>query len=363
MSLEHEVTALRQAAGLSRATHVALVRVEGPGGFDLLQHACTQAPHLREGLSRHTLLLGDDGAIFADAYVAAVDDGFWLLAEGPSERALVDWLCAVHGRRAAAGAEAAVRAMSPEWGVLAVDGPYAWQVVAELLGASVLGMPYLSMLRHQEWLCLRAGTTGEYGYWLLLPRSEVDAVERKLFALGESIAMTSVGLEALDVCALENWHFCVRALPSAPILSPVAPLTPFELQLQWRVANAKEFVGAAALRARREAGIKARATCFIAEGPVAAGQRVGVVGAHGDAVAGAVLSCCHSPTLERWVGSVLLAAPLAHPHVPLRTVGDDAPVSLRTQTTPLVDNKSLHIKPQEAWRLAHALPRPVERGA
>ena len=71
MSVADEVRALRSSAGISRASHVAIVHLEGPDTFDLLEHACTQSPYLREGRVLHTLLLRHDGGIFADAYVGS----------------------------------------------------------------------------------------------------------------------------------------------------------------------------------------------------------------------------------------------------------------------------------------------------
>ncbi len=87
MSVATEVTALRSSAGLSKANHVAIVRVDGPDALDFLQIASTQSPYVREGRVRHTLLLRDDASVLADAFVVNVDDGFLVLAEGPDEPA------------------------------------------------------------------------------------------------------------------------------------------------------------------------------------------------------------------------------------------------------------------------------------
>ena len=116
-----------------------------------------------------------------------------------------------------------------------------------------------------------------------------------------------------------------------------------QLQLQWRVAYDKEFVGAEALRARRREGPAVRATCFTADGPVAPGQALQVAGKD----AGEVLAATFSPTLGAWVGSALLATRVAHPHVPLTASSDAGPVQLTTRTTPLVDNLSLHVDPHK----------------
>jgi glycine cleavage system aminomethyltransferase T len=339
VSLEEQIRGLRSAAAFSRADQVAIVHVEGADAFDLLELASTRRLYLREGQVRHTLLLRDDGGVFADVYIGSGDDGFYVLAEGPGEAELLAWLDQVRERKLPA-ARTTLRGLSEERVGLGVDGPYAWEVVSGLLGPTVLGMPYLTLLRREEVLCLRAGKTGEYGYLLLCPRSEARGIEDRLADVGRSLGLVPAGLEALDACALENGHFSIRTLRETSL---ARPLTPIELQLQWRVAYDKDFVGAEALRSRRREGPAVRATCFTADGPVTPGQVLQVSGKD----AGEVLAARFSPTLGAWVGSALLATRLAHPHVPLTASSDAGPVQLLTRTTPLVDNLSLHVDPHK----------------
>jgi glycine cleavage system aminomethyltransferase T len=339
LTIAEQVRALRASAGLSRAAHVAIVQFEGPDAFDLLQFASTQAPYLREGQVRHTLLLRDDGGILADAYIASADDGFYVLAEGPGEDELIAWFETLKERRSPRR-RAEIQGRCADWVALGLDGPYAWEVLAGLLGPMVIGMPYLTLLRREDILCVRAGKTGEYGYLLVVPRSAVDQVEARLWEVGGPIDLVAVGRDALDVCALENWHFSMRFAGQSSLASP---LTPVELQLQWRVVYEREFVGAPALRARRGPGARARATCFVAEGPVTPNDRVRIAGED----VGEVLAVSFSPILERWIGSVLLPIHLAHPHLTFLATTADSQVALKTCTTPLVDNISLHIDPHK----------------
>ena len=162
MTLPSEVFAIRNSAGLSRSTHVAIVRVDGAGALDFLQTASTQSPYMREGRVRHTLLLRDDASVLADAFIVNVDDGFLVLAEGPAEAELVMWLDQLRDRAGAKNVN--VRGTSGEWATFGVDGPYAWEVAAGFMGPTTLGQPYLTLSRRDDLMCLRAGKTGEYGY-------------------------------------------------------------------------------------------------------------------------------------------------------------------------------------------------------
>ncbi len=328
MTLADEVTTLRTSVGLSRATHVATVRVDGPGAFDVLQRASTHAPYVREGRLRHALLLREDASIFADVFIVKMEESFLVVAEGPTEQELAAWLERIRGTD-----EATISALGAEWTTFGVDGPYAWEAMGGLLGPPAVGLPYLAMQRREDMLLLRAGKTGEYGYLVLVPTAQASAMEDKLRTLGAALDLKDVTREALDVCALESWHFSMRHLRATDL---AAPLTPVELQLQSRVAYAREFVGAEAIRARRTEP-KVRVTCFVAEKPVTPGASVRL----GEHDVGEVLAACESPTLCMTVGSVLLERRFAHPHVTF-TAGD---VPIRTCTSSLVANASMNIDP------------------
>src|SRR5262249_51859684 len=110
-----------------------------------------------------------------------------------------------------------------------------------------------------------------------------DATWQRMQELGEPLGAREVGVDALDHCSLENWYFSIRTLQGAP-KTPV--LTPLELQLQWRVNYEKDFVGAEALPARREAGAHRRPTACTRPSGGGAGQR----GRGGGGELGAVLS-------------------------------------------------------------------------
>jgi glycine cleavage system aminomethyltransferase T len=335
MTLASEVKAIRSSVGLSRGAHIAVVRVDGQDSLEFLQHVSTQSPYMREGRVRHALFLREDASVFADVFIVKAEESFLILAEGPSEAEAVAWL---ESLREHTKKNVTIAPTPSEWVVFGIDGPYAWEVAAGLLGPAVLGMPYLTLMRHEELLCVRAGKTGEYGYLLLAPRQSESATLAKLLEVGRPLDVVTVGREALDVCALENWHFSMRLLRDTRPRD-TSPLTPIELQLQWRLVYTRDFLGAEALRKRRAEGLTVRATCFTADAPVAAGQRIRL----GDLEVGEVLAACDSPTVGCTVGSALLEARFAHPHLTLTSEA----ATLRTCTASLVDNMSLHVDPHK----------------
>jgi len=338
VTLQAEIETLRGAAGLTRLDHVAGLRIEGKDAFAILDLLSTRPLFLREGQIGHSLFLREDAGLFADAFVCFGEDAFYVLCEGPSQSELLAYVQAERARRLP-GADASVEGLSEGFELLGVNGPYAWEVVAELLGPSVLGMPYLTLMHVEAGLCLRAGKTGEYGYDLLVRRQEAAALGARLREVGEPLGLREVSLAALDQCGLENWHFSMRTLRETRF---AVPLTPFELQLQWRVGYDREFVGAAALRARRVQPGAMRATSFRAAAEVAAGDLVRL----GQDTVGELLAAGYSCTRGEWVGMALLPRALAHPRIAVLAVARaDRLVPIETMAPPLINNLSLHVDP------------------
>lgn len=330
-----EVGALRASVGLSRRDHVAVVRVEGPDAFALLDVTSPGPLFLRESQMRHTLLLDDDARPAADLFIGSDEDGFFLLADGLSADELAARLEARRAARLPA-ADVQIRPLSASHQLIGLDGPYAWELASALLGPTVLGMPYLTLLRINDIVCFRAGKTGEYGYDLLVPQDSTASA--RLAELGAPLDMMAVGRDALDVCALENWHFNVRTLRDTAL---ARPLTPIELQLQWRVDYRRDFVGAEALRARRAVGPAVRATSFLAAGAVSPGDHITLDGEP----CGEVMAAMPSPTLGGHVGIALLHTRLAQPGLEFEVAAASGPVVAATRTPPLIRNRSLFVDP------------------
>lgn len=337
-----QMAALRGAIALATGDDdVSVLKVRGPGAFALLDRVSTAPLFVREGEARQSLFLHETGALFADVLVARDEDGFFLLAEGPDEATLLAYL---EAQRQGEAAEASIESLRASHAIFGLHGPYAWELVAALFGPAVLGMSFLSFMRvgegeGDEVLCFRAGKTGEYGYDLLVPRERAPALREKLEALGAPLGLAAAGRATLDQAALENLQLNMRVLAAHPRF---AALTPIELQLQWRVAYDRAFLGAEALRARRDGGAATRATSFIAPATVAVAEAVSL---HARPV-GEILAVGFSPTRAQHVGIALLERRYAHPGITAFRVGTPAgEVAITTAAPPLIENRSLHVDP------------------
>lgn len=326
MSLRDELNALRLACALTEVKHMVSLRLSGDDVFSTLDRLVTSALTLQDAQLKTTLLLREDGTVFADALVGRDDEAYWLITEGPTVDELVGWVT-----KHQTGQGVTIERVDESHRHLAVHGPWAWQLLATCLGPDVMGMPYLSMLRSSSGVvCFRAGKTGEYGYELLVPNAAADELTRAIEKEGQALELRRVGLEALDLCSFENWFFSMRR-------EGTLGLTPLELGLQWRCAPQKAFVGSEALAARKQQ-FTHRLTCLVVDGEVAEkadialdGERIG----HVDSVA-------YDPLLDRHVASARLPLALAVPGIPV-TVGS---VRGRTVSPPILINRSLSVSAQ-----------------
>lgn len=334
MSLDEQLHTIRHGVAYARMDHVVVLRIGGGDhAFDLLDAVCPRRLLVHDDEALHTLLLRDDGTIFADVYVWSDDAGYLLLAEGPTAAALIEYLAA----HAPAGNEAMVEDLSQSHAVCELLGPYAWELLGELVGPEIYGIAYLASFRLDELggACLRAGKCGEYAYDLLIPRAQRDELEQRVRELGEPFDLREASLPALDLCALENAFYCIRT-------PGLAALTPLELQLQWRLWAGREHPGARAIdehrrqRGQRLAWCTGRRGCRELPAPGAALRREGLV-------LGSVVHATISPMLDACIGLALLDAQWAHSGLaPLEADGFPG-LTLYTTSPPLLHNRSLFV--------------------
>jgi len=330
MDLADSVRAIRTSVALSRLNHVTYVRIRGEDAVDAVDTIFPRELYLRDGQLSQSVLLHEDGRIFADCYLGSDGDDFFLLAEGPDEEDLVHHVRS-HNE---ALEDLEVEGLGGTHGIVGLDGPYAWELLARLVGPEVIGLPYLTFFHFDRTVCCRIGKTGDYGYALVAPRDSLEGLWTRLLELGASLDVGRADVEALDLCALESWFFNIRG-------EGRHPATPLELQLQWRISRRKSYLGSEALARRREEGIRARLTCLEGSGAMASGDVV----SHDDEAVGAVIHAGPFTLRKGWVASALMDLEYAFPGIPDLRVGEGA-VEARSVTPPVVNNRSLYVNPQ-----------------
>jgi aminomethyltransferase len=321
-----QVGAVRGSVAVSDGDHLVCARLAGPHAHDLLDRVSPRSLFVRSGQMLHTLLLDDNALPLADVYICCDEDDYLVIAEGMTGPALAAYLASyTHGL------DVQVEDMSHGHGFISVDGPYAWELIADVTSPDIIGVPYLGFFRDDSFLCFRAGKTGEYGYDLLAPLDRLAAVKDQVLSAGIRLDVRAVGRDAIDVCALEAGFFNVRR--------HVRPhLTPVELQLQWRITGGRTYPGSDAI-AKHRAAPRGRIAMIAAprELPVDAALTL-----DGDRV-GYVLETGWSFARDEAVGVAMLDVVVSHAGLRGFACGD---VAVRTISAPAINNRSLYVDPQ-----------------
>ncbi|CAN5669458.1 aminomethyltransferase family protein [soil metagenome] len=329
---ERALLALRTGVTMTRSDHFRAFRFSGgEAAWETVNALCSGDLFLRDGQVAHTLWLDERAHPLADVYVARDDDTFVILAESRGEDLFT------HARSQLRDG-AVLDDLTPTHRILSLNGPFAWELLGRIVGAEVIGLPYLNLFHLAGGWAFRAGKTGEFGYDLLVANDAAAKLETRLLTDGERFDLVTAELDVLDQCALENWFFNVRKEGRLDV-------TPFELQLQWRTTTKRAFIGSAALEAHRIAGIRRRLVMMTAAdtGVIAQGNAVHLFGEN----VGVVANAGYSPLRRQWVALALVDVGWAHPGIDaFEVMTPNGRVAARTVTPPLPNNLSLHVNLQ-----------------
>lgn len=334
-----ETAAVRDAVALTDFSFVHVLRVPAEPGLDFLDRALAgNVPKIRFGRVLHTFLADPDGLLLGDCYVGNNDEELLFLCEAaaPDDR--------LHHVLQEAGAQnAGAEVLTGSHTLLSLDGFRAWEVVKELFGADVLGLPYLSIevypFHDASVRLIRAGKTSEFGYLLLAPNAIAPALFETLHAAVQQRGGRLIGVDAHDDLRLEGRFFNIQAEGSRV-------RDPLVLGLQWMIDLEKEtFSGHHAIHQRRAAGLRQKQVGLAAD----PGHEELVVGAHvfheGQPVA-EVVAAGHSHVLGRRLGLAVFPVALAYAGLPFHLTAADGPV-VRTISMPPILPRSLAVKLDE----------------
>jgi len=297
-----EHTAVRTTVGVFDVSHLGKASVTGPGAAEFVNRCLTaDLAKIRPGQAQYTLCCNDSGGVIDDliAYLVA-DDEVFLVPNAANTEQVVSVLAA------AAPKGVRVRNRHRDFGVLAVQGPLA----AEVVGA--VGLP--TELEYMSWadatwvvadgsratvrVC-RTGYSGEYGFELLPPWQAARGLWDAVAAEAGSRGGRPAGLGARDTLRTEM-GYPLHGQDLGPDITPV------QARSGWAVGWQKTaFFGRDALLAERSAGPMRtlRGLEALARGVLRPHLRV--LSAAGAGI-GETTSGTFSPTLGRGIGLALI---------------------------------------------------------
>jgi len=311
-----EHMAVRERAGLFDVSHMGEIEIAGKDALAAVQRiSCNDASKLQVGQAQYSGLMTARATFVDDLLVYRLAPQHFLLVVNASH--IADDYTYIAAQIAGAGDAVAVDASS-RYGLLAVQGPRALEVLQPLTGLELASMKYY-WFAHGEVANVRAtvsrtGYTGEDGFEIFVPPQSADRVWQALIESGRSVDLVPCGLGARDTLRLE----ASMRLYGNDIDETTTVL---EADLGWIVGWSKsDFLGSEVLRRQKADGVRRRIVGFemTERGIGRQGHEVYV----GDVKVGAVTSGTQTPFLKKAIGMAYVpvehAAPGTGLHVDIR---------------------------------------------
>lgn len=318
----HEV---RKHAGMFDVSHMTVVDILGAGGRQFLRKLLTndidQLQH--NGRALYSCMCNEHGGIIDDLIVyQRASDNYRIVMNSATRNKDIDWI-----RSKIEGFSAGLQERN-ELSMLAVQGPEAIDKLKSILTpAEVDAISTLTPFECVDvgnWFFARTGYTGEDGFEIIVPTSDMVNLWTALLNAG----VIPCGLAARDTLRLEAGMLLYGQ-------DMDETTTPLDSGLAWTVKftpSDRDFIGMGALLSQKHQGVKRKMVGLILDGNgiMRTGQKVVVEGSPD----GIITSGTFSPTMEK---SIALA------RVPLET-GDQVLVEIRGKLIPARVGKPRFIK-------------------
>ena len=292
-----EHNAVRTNVGIFDVSHMGEFEVTGPDRNAFVNRiTCNDVSALEPGGVQYSALLAQDGTFIDDCTVYRFDDKLMIVVN--ASNIAPAWEHIVEQKK---GANVRLKDISPDVGLIAVQGPNAEAVLQGLADRRLADISYYHFdtgsIANCGCFISRTGYTGEDGFELYCRSRDTGTIWEALLAAGAP----PIGLGARDSLRLEMGY----ALYGNEIDRTI---TPYEAGLGWIVKLEKgaPFVGAEALRAQKARGVTRKLVGFKLLGRGI--PRHGYPVLLGDKPVDIVRSGAQSPSLGAGIGTTFLPA-------------------------------------------------------
>ncbi len=323
--IEEHMT-VRKAVGVFDVSHMGEFKIEGPAALDLIQRVTSNdASKLVNGQAQYSCLPNDAGGIVDDLIVYKMQEEDYLLVVNASNIEK-DWnWIARHNTGGAA-----MKNISDETCLFAVQGPHAKAVVQKLTAVDLSGIAYYHFAVGTvggvpRVIISNTGYTGAGGFELYVHKSDAEHVWHALFEAGKEDGIKPIGLGARDTLRLEM-GFCLYGNDIDDATSPL------EAGLGWITKFTKPFINSAGLAAQKESGIHRKLVGFKMLDKGIPRHDYPIVDATGNTI-GKVTSGTQSPMLGVGIGLGYVATPFSK-------VGSEICISVRGKALRAVVTKT-----------------------
>lgn len=339
-----EYRAVRENALLVDYSHMSIVSVMGDDAWAVVNYmASADISVIRDEQGIYSLLLNDDGTIRGDFYALCTAEGYYILSENISAQDMIRILSEIQEKAAELDIQEIpeIRCMNEAgWGTILLEGPYSWEILAEVYGFDIIGLPYYEYMNFdQELMIFRCGKHGEFAYQMIGPQKGLVELWQKLQAMGDKYLLKVGGLDYQQMVRIENtgWDESLYANFTH---------NPVELQLQWAIQYDKDdFIGKNAVEQlsvnkaeRKVIGVIPSSECPCLnpnDNVLVNGQGVGVI-----------IKSIYSPALQSIIALALIDSSYALSDIDGFTVQTTTgEFAAKTQSVPFIYNLSLLVNP------------------
>ncbi len=322
-SIQKEHLRVRQTVGAFDLSHMGEFFVRGEGALDFVQKMTTNdASKLTEWQVQYSAMCYPDGGVVDDLLVYRIDGGFFLVVNAANLEKDFDWLM----QHKPANLE--LTNLSDQYGLLAIQGPNAEQVMAKLTDYNLSLLPYYHAARTKlcgkDTLFSRTGYTGEDGFEIYCDPSIAEELWHKTIAAGKEFDIEPIGLGARDSLRLEMRYMLYG--------NDIDQTTnPIEAGLSWICKPDKgEFIGREEIVKMKDAKPQRRLQALVLEEKAI--PRHGYKLFVGDEEVGHVTSGAFSPVSEKGIAMGYVARQYAK-------TGESVDIDIRGKRVPALQIK------------------------
>jgi len=251
-----EYAAIRNAAALFDVSPLHKYRITGRDAVRLLDRVVTRdITKLAVGQVYYTPWCDVAGKVIDDGTVSRLDASTYRMTSADSS---LRWL-----HLSARGMEVSIEDVSAKLGALALQGPLARAILAQMSPADFAKLGYFRLVhttvRDIPVTISRTGYTGDLGYELWVDVARALELWDALIEAGIPYGIVPAGVWALDIARIEAGLIMldVDYFSSHHALIEARKSSPFEINLGWAVSKAKgPYTGRGALEAERARGAK-----------------------------------------------------------------------------------------------------------
>lgn len=254
-----EYHTVRTAAGLFDVSHMGRLHVGGPGALPFLQRVTTNDVQRVEPMgAQYSMICNPDGGVKDDVFIYRLGAEEFLLCVNASNLDKIrSWLFQQQDEEQG---ELRIVDQSDDLAQLALQGPASKSLLQAQVKPSLDRLKPRQCLREAvngvECLITRTGYTGEPGYELYVPATQVRRVWDRLMQAGEAFGLKPAGLGARDLLRLDMGYLLYgNDLNEAT--------TPIEANAKWVVSFSKgDFIGEPVLKRQVQEGPSRRLVAF-----------------------------------------------------------------------------------------------------